>query len=789
MTRTIRIAAIAAITALAGPSAWAQFNSEVVGFNTNPDVETSREMFRIPEHSGSTAQYIQANSPGVIDHNNSWRASGWQTEGLAAMNIFFDWASPSDPNAWVRVTTFAAAERPNPSLHLQGKVRFKIRNISELIAGNVGICLGIRETGVDVPMLADGGTTGDIEWVGVTGVADPNNNPRPIPALVLPPSSAIRTVEFDLSTGIVTLDGVPQGGGIAGFTGDGVLSAPNNRGTLEHIAFVNQSGDSATRISVHIDELQFESPVPDPVLPPTVVAPIIAGDTSVFVVDIDPSADLIRLLRNGTEIDSKPPDPNSVTVFTLASAAQTGESYTATQRVGGVTSAESDPVVVVSEPSPYGFSIVVDEDGDDCGFTPPGGWEFVGASSLTTLAGGALYPTGTNIFLDESQWQTIDFSLTAPTVPWLGGDGTLSSANGIYSIDSIWWNVNPGAGLGPHEFYMDAVQLLDSNDNVIETIHMFEDGVQYMGNTRGQSTVGATSSLSTTASFDGTTSHRVLWSYPDAVDESLGLYHNIGAACGTSPTFSDQGAKIRFHILARNPLDPNDLPIPTIEAPIVGAQSAVRVFNDATATAVQLYINGVPVDPNAGGVIDPMGATNVDFTGLTLNLGDSVSATQTIGGNVSRFAYPRGVAAPPPPTVATPIAPGATSVTVTNALNATFASASLVTVTVNGGAEIASAVPVAGTAVVNLVNPLQTGDVVTATQTVNGSESLPSAPVTVAFAAPVIYAAPAEGDTSVRVMNLDPVADSVTVRVLAGGDPNAPTDFTQALAGESVVDV
>ena len=794
MTRIPRIATLAALAALFLPAAaLAQpYNSEVVGFNTNPDVENSREMFRIPETSGSTAQYLQLNSLGVIDHNNSWRASGWQTEGLGAMNIFFDWADPNTVGAWARVTTIAATERPNPSLHLQGKVRFKIRNISGLAGGTgtIGICLGIRETGVDVPMLANGGTSGDIEWVGVTGVNDPNGANTPIPALFLPKSSAIKTVEFNLETGDVTLNGISQGGGIRAFTGDGVLSAPNNRGTLEHIALVNQAGNTVTRIDVHIDELQFESPVADPVLPPTVVAPIIHLDPTVSVVDIDPAADLIRLLRGGVEIDSKAPDPNSATVFTLVTPAQTGQSYTATQRVGAVTSAESAPVVVVSEPSPYGFSFVLDEDADDCGFNPPGGWEFVGASSLTGLAGGDLYPRGRDIFIDDSQWQTLDFSMLDPTVPWLGGNGTVDpSPNGSHSIDSIWWNVNPGGSLGPHEFFIDAVQVLDANDAVIDTIHFFEDGNSYMGNARGQSTVGATSGLSTITAFDGTHSHRVIWSYPDAVEEALGLYHNIGGACGTGPSFTDQGATIRFHVLARTPLDPNDLAIPGVEGPIVGAQSSVHVTNDATATAVQLYINGIAVDPNQGGVIDPLGATSVDFTGLTLNVGDSVSAKQTLGGQESRFAYPRGVAPPVPPAIATPVAPGTNSVTVINALDATFATASLVTVTLNNGEEVATGVPVGGTAVVTLTTMLQTGDTLYATQTVNGSESQPSQEVTVAFPAPIIYAAPAEGASSVRVQNLDATADSVTVRVLAGGDPNLPTNFTQLLAGESSFEV
>ena len=45
------------------------------------------------------------------------------------------WLDPSDPNAWVRLTTFNGPERPNPSLHLAGKVRMKITNRSEFFQG------------------------------------------------------------------------------------------------------------------------------------------------------------------------------------------------------------------------------------------------------------------------------------------------------------------------------------------------------------------------------------------------------------------------------------------------------------------------------------------------------------------------------------------------------------------------------------------------------------------------------------------------------------------------------
>ncbi|MBU0617669.1 MAG: hypothetical protein KKI02_08120, partial [Planctomycetes bacterium] len=350
MSRFTRIVLLSAVVSLLyTPTAWAQYPSELVGFNGDPidDPALSQEMFRIPEWSGSTTDYVVHNV-GAYDNNAAFRAAGLQTEGAAAMYVFFYWVDTGDPDAWDRLTTHDGPERPNPSLHTEGKVRFKITNRSELFDGEIGICLGIRETGVEAPQMANGGTSGTIEWVGVdttpngitagpdgivntaanplsddvqvypvgydiindpneplptgTAVVSPgpngaletapvpddeirfgyfiaaNGNRRPIPAITLPPSPSPCQLEWNLATGAVSLNGSPQGGGIAGFTGDGDLNVTPPRGTLESVVFTNVASDPAVFIEVAIDELQFEAPEPDPVLPPTVVWPIIAGD-------------------------------------------------------------------------------------------------------------------------------------------------------------------------------------------------------------------------------------------------------------------------------------------------------------------------------------------------------------------------------------------------------------------------------------------------------------------------------------------------------------------------------
>ncbi len=176
-----------------------------------------------------------------------------------------------------------------------------------------------------------------------------------------------------------------------------------------------------------------------------------------------------------------------------------------------------------------------------------------------------------------------------------------------------------------------------------------------------------------------------------------------------------------------------------------------------------------PVTPTAG---------TADFTGLTLTPGQSISAKQTLPAGESDAAYPLGVlAVTPPPTLQSPIAPGSGVVTVFDVLDKAYASADSVTVYVNGDPNLGGTAPppaqTGTTQVVWLNSTVVTGDVLTATQTVNGVTSALSAPVTVAFTAPVIYKAPAQGDTSIHVMELDAAADSATIVVT---DPNDPND-------------
>ncbi len=884
MTRLTRMALLLVVAAAAPLSALAwtpgYFESKPILFN-GPPIDCSppspcAEMFRYPALSGSTAMYIL---PNVTDWdlNGAFRASGLQSEGAAAEQVFFTWNTDpniaGDPNfAWVRLITFNSTGEPNPSLHLQGKVRFMIGNLSGWDPyAKFGLCLGIRETGTNVAQMDDGGTAGTIEWVGVSSkrnaitagadrvvnttasgddvqiyalntVMDPNidiatavigpgpngkidtvpagddqyrsgfdvdpiaNVRRPIPVVTVPGNVLFPVpIVFDLATGNVTPPNTSwyvdpnDRGGFAGFTGDGVLSAPNNRGVLEHLAFTKDKDADLGGLadSLAIDELKFEAPAVDPTLPPEVAAPLVQGASTVTVQKLMYWCRAVRWYKGATLMETwTNPDPNNADpaqhpashAFTASPTLNTGEVITAQQQnhEDGTWSASSVPVVVLSGPPPYTFCTVLDEAGN--GSCTAANWEFVAATSSGT---GNVRPVGMNILPNDAVWQTLDIPMTNPALVQnaMGyGNGILDpniSVTTFYTWDSWWFTAADPNYVGStktNEVYVDRVEDVDPNGNVTGIIFDFEDGLSRITGLRGQSpsTTYTVAGISSNAAYDGTYSQRFVWYFSDFVTaNSIGFLErrtSEGQTCATrSGHVNKTDGWMRFHVLSRGLLTQPTIPLPTVTSPIIaGTQTAIRINCRGYASNVYLFINGI----QSGAPINPNGATYVDFTGLTLTSGQSVSAKQVISGVTSDFAYPKAALAyTPKPTVVSPIIPTATQVTVGGLTTVPYASASAVTVYVrdpNGALTqtVPQALdpnnPVSSTTVT--VAALTAGYSVTATQTVNGVTSAASTAVVVATPSPTIYMAPAAGDTSVTILDVIPGASAVRVYVYP--DPN-----------------
>lgn len=684
-------------------AALAQYPSDLVGFNDSPidDPGTAQEMFRQPQFSGTTSRFLLANVTGY-DNNGAYRASGLQTEGAAAMEVFFKWTDPADPNAWLRLSTFDGPVRPNPALHTGGKVRFKLTNRSELFAGRVGICLGIRETGVEVGQLKNGGTVGPIEWVGVSGVlTDPNGLPlRPTPFAYLDPSPAPYELEFDLTTGQVKVNGVALGAGIAGFTGNGVFDVTPPRGTLEHIAFVNDPADTAVLIDVAIDELQFEAPAPDPTPAPTIIGPVFSNNTSVQVQCI-PAATQAELFVNGGSVGSKPAVAGVATFSPLSLAV--GDIITARQTANSLVSPLSSPVVVFAPGTALADDFDLYLDQSDLELIWSQG-EPTNARKVLLASGGA---ASCDNFVREDATATTTVSRLYYNL------GTVNGTDAQPLVVTYRFRHTAAGGNARCRF-----ELTPALSPVFGAVGFaFSNGVggdwatQYTTLTRAPSGSVINGYLTDYFGYDYALS---------GIPRTEGIWHEMQIKVkSTTVDFYVDGA-------LANPIDPND------GTPLFPG-GVPRVNGDAFSYVVI----GVGYGTN-GPVCDY----------------DNVSAT--LGNTPIPFGPPNSVSAP---TLPAQLLPGATSVIASGV----SVGASVVEVVADGVTVGAVNNPAAGDVVVP-VTTLVDGQEVAARQTVGGVTSCQSAPVIVAVPAPTVFSLLAPEQKTVQVTDvLEGIAQLVTV--------------------------
>ncbi len=123
-------------------------------------------------------------------------------------------------NPWLRLTTSGSLNWPNPVINIGRKFAFDVWSDKPIRVG-----LGVRETSTPAGTTpgSDGGTTGGIEWVGVTGV----NGPAPIPSRLVASSNWTR-LTFVFSNEVVR----------SFASGNGILGTASQLAVLEHLAIV-----------------------------------------------------------------------------------------------------------------------------------------------------------------------------------------------------------------------------------------------------------------------------------------------------------------------------------------------------------------------------------------------------------------------------------------------------------------------------------------------------------------------------------------------------------------------
>ncbi|MBN2445810.1 MAG: hypothetical protein JXO22_03750, partial [Phycisphaerae bacterium] len=200
-------------------------------------------MFQAPRYSGSTYDdlALQPNVSEVTD----------EVSALSGSNVYkIEWQYlDTDPMRWMRLTTSNAANIPNPTVRLDHLIRVRLR----LDAGSLRLAVGVRETGTDADVGADGGTAGTIEWVGAA--SDIDGAPQGV--LIEPLPGVWQTIIFD-----------PLTDPIHGMTGDGTLTSYTNKAVIEHLAFTIV--DSVGPFTVYIDDIELLCE-PPPTLPDVIV--------------------------------------------------------------------------------------------------------------------------------------------------------------------------------------------------------------------------------------------------------------------------------------------------------------------------------------------------------------------------------------------------------------------------------------------------------------------------------------------------------------------------------------
>lgn len=193
-------------------------------------------LFRTPGYSGSTQPLLDA-TPDILAVTDSFPTAGHGPGKVLRARFSFASAA-ADP--WLRLTTSGTANYPNPVIPLTNIVRFKIYSDK-----SIGVAIGCRETTVafGTPIGANGGSTGGIEWVGVTN----KSGNAPVPTRIIP-AGVWTTLSFDLATDPI----------LNYASGNGVLFTASGLGTLEHVAIVPRAG--AGEYNVYMSDFQVEQP-------------------------------------------------------------------------------------------------------------------------------------------------------------------------------------------------------------------------------------------------------------------------------------------------------------------------------------------------------------------------------------------------------------------------------------------------------------------------------------------------------------------------------------------------
>ena len=134
---------------------------------------------------------------------------------------------------WLRLTTHLSPSRPNPTVSFQQVIGF-----AAYADRDVYLAAGLRETSSAAVIGDDGGSTGDIEWIG--GVMD--NTTAPPKGRFIPAGQWVWSA--------FTIPSEP----VRGFTGNGILESSTGKAVFEELVIVPANGPGPYKL--YLDRFQ-----------------------------------------------------------------------------------------------------------------------------------------------------------------------------------------------------------------------------------------------------------------------------------------------------------------------------------------------------------------------------------------------------------------------------------------------------------------------------------------------------------------------------------------------------
>lgn len=267
-------------------------------------------LFDTPNTSSSTSNFLN-NAPEMdIAVITDTHPTGGQSSGNVLM-LICQFTNANNP--WLRLTTAGTSYFPDAVIDITRKLRFDM-----YADQSVQVAVGCRETttAVGTAIGMDGGTSGAIEWAGVTNVA----GTAPMPTRTITPNTWT-TVTFDFANEpIRSFSG-----------GNGVLSTTSGLGVLEHLAIVPQNGTNT--YTFYVDNFAV-------LYPRTFTYSLGAGAPSGATLDANTG------IFSWTPSQAQSPSTNNIAVIVTDNSSpplRTTNTFT-------VTVSQSSPTVIVTQP-------------------------------------------------------------------------------------------------------------------------------------------------------------------------------------------------------------------------------------------------------------------------------------------------------------------------------------------------------------------------------------------------------------------------------------------------------